>query len=209
VSRIVEVPPRPPVARKTNGRVPPAPPERGWGGDDERDGTPPRRLDNLRLALLFFMGAEVMFFAALVSALFVLRVGMAAWTSRYALFAFGTHADLVWMLYAGILLHGICYDFFFMTGQLYTDQEASADLRGTAQGLITFLTYGVGMFAGSLLSGGAVDYFTKNVGAALVRNWMGFWLSSALSALAIFVFVLIGFRNHDKVRTKQDELVVA
>ena len=79
MSRILEAPPRPPVPRKTNGRVPPAPPERGWGGDDDRDGTPPRRLDNLRLALLFFMGAEVMFFAALVSALFVLRVGMAAW----------------------------------------------------------------------------------------------------------------------------------
>jgi heme/copper-type cytochrome/quinol oxidase subunit 3 len=76
VSRLLEAPP---VPRKTNGRVPPAPPERGWGGDDDRDGPRPRRLDNLRLALLFFMGAEVMFFAALVSALFVLRVGMAAW----------------------------------------------------------------------------------------------------------------------------------
>ena len=79
MSRILEAPPRPPAPRKINGRVPPAPPERGWGGDDDRDGTPRRRLDNLRLALLFFMGAEVMFFAALVSALFVLRVGMAAW----------------------------------------------------------------------------------------------------------------------------------
>jgi heme/copper-type cytochrome/quinol oxidase subunit 3 len=70
----------PTIARKTNGRVPPAPPQRGWGGDDDRDGTPPRRgLDNLRLALLFFMGAEAMFFGALVSALFVLRVGMAVW----------------------------------------------------------------------------------------------------------------------------------
>jgi cytochrome c oxidase subunit 3 len=80
VSRLLELPPRPPTPRKTNGRMPPAPPERGGDGDDDRDGTPPRRgLDNLRLALLFFMGAEVMFFAALVSALFVLRVGMAAW----------------------------------------------------------------------------------------------------------------------------------
>jgi MFS family permease len=106
-------------------------------------------------------------------------------------------------------LHGICYDFFFMTGQLYTDQEASSDLRGTAQGLITFLTYGVGMFAGSLLSGGAVDFFTKNVGGSLVRNWAGFWLSSALSAFAILIFVLIGFKSHDKVRTKQDQLTAA
>lgn len=80
MSRLLEAPPRPPTARKTNGRVPPVPPRRDWDGDDDRDGTPPRRgLDNLRLALLFFMGAEVMFFAALVSGLFVLRVGMAAW----------------------------------------------------------------------------------------------------------------------------------
>ena len=79
MSPILDAPPAPPVARKTNGRIPPVPPERGEGGDDDRDGPAPRRLDNLRLALLFFMGAEVMFFAALVSALFVLRVGMAAW----------------------------------------------------------------------------------------------------------------------------------
>jgi heme/copper-type cytochrome/quinol oxidase subunit 3 len=77
---MLEAPPRPPVARKTTGRVPPGPPQHGRGGDDDRDGTPPRRhLDNLRLALLFFMGAEVMFFAALVSALFVLRAGMGVW----------------------------------------------------------------------------------------------------------------------------------
>ena len=77
---MLDAPPRPPVERKTNGRVPPVPPRRGGDGDDDRDGTPPRRgLDNLRLALLFFMGAEVMFFAALVSALFVLRVGLGAW----------------------------------------------------------------------------------------------------------------------------------
>ena len=55
----------------------------------------------------------------------------------------------MWMFYLAILLHGICFDFFFMTGQLYTDQEAPPNLRGTAQGLITFLTYGVGMFIGS------------------------------------------------------------
>jgi heme/copper-type cytochrome/quinol oxidase subunit 3 len=79
VSPLLEASPRSPVARKTNG-LPPAPPGRGGDGDDDRDGPPPRRgLDNLRLALLFFMGAEVMFFAALVSGLFVLRVGMAAW----------------------------------------------------------------------------------------------------------------------------------
>jgi nucleoside transporter len=139
----------------------------------------------------------------------ILLLGLAAWSVRYTLLAYGNASGAMWMFYIAILLHGICYDFFFMTGQLYTDQEAPASLRGTAQGLITFLTYGVGMFAGSLLSGGAVDYFTKNIGGVVVRNWMGFWLSSALSAFAILVFVLIGFRNHDKVRSKQDELAVS
>jgi nucleoside transporter len=101
----------------------------------------------------------------------ILLLGLAAWSIRYTLLAYGNAGSGMWMFYIAILLHGICYDFFFMTGQLYTDQEASSDLRGTAQGLITFLTYGVGMFAGSLLSGGAVDFFTKNIGGSLVRNW--------------------------------------
>jgi cytochrome c oxidase subunit III len=78
VSPVLQAPP--PVARKTNGRMPPMPPPPGGEGDDDRDGSRPRRgLDNLRLALMFFIGAEIMFFAALVSALFVLRLGMAVW----------------------------------------------------------------------------------------------------------------------------------
>jgi cytochrome c oxidase subunit III len=78
VSPVLQSPP--PVARKTNGRIPPMPPPPGGDGDDDRDGSRPRRgLDNLRLALMFFIGAEIMFFAALVSALFVLRLGMAVW----------------------------------------------------------------------------------------------------------------------------------
>jgi nucleoside transporter len=139
----------------------------------------------------------------------ILLLGLLAWSVRYTLLAFANPDAGAWMIYVAILLHGICYDFFFMTGQLYTDQEAPAHLRGTAQGLITFLTYGVGMFIGSELSGGAVDFFTKSAGAVVERNWSGFWLSSALSAFAILVFVLIGFRNHDKVMTKKEELTAA
>jgi nucleoside transporter len=139
----------------------------------------------------------------------ILLLGLMAWTVRYTLLAYGNPGGLMWMFYIAILLHGICYDFFFMTGQLYTDQEAPAQLRGTAQGLIIFLTYGVGMLAGSILSGGAVDFFTTHVGTTLVRNWTGFWLSSALSALVIFIFVLIGFRSRDKVRTKQEILAIS
>ena len=77
----------------------------------------------------------------------------------------------MWMFYIAILLHGVCYDFFFMTGQLYTDLQAPPNLRAAAQGLIIFLTYGVGMFIGSLLSGGAVDYFTKTVNGVVTSDW--------------------------------------
>ena len=109
------------------------------------------------------------------------------------------------MFYAAILLHGICYDFFFMTGQLYTDREAPAHLRGTAQGFITFLTYGVGMFIGSLLSGRAVDYFTVTNGTTVVRNWNGFWISSGLGAFAIFLLVAVLFRGGGRMSSSGEE----
>ena len=104
------------------------------------------------------------------------------------------------MFYVAILLHGICYDFFFVTGQLYTDQEAPAHLRSTAQGFITFVTYGVGMLIGSLLSGSALDYFTTTGGGAVVRNWSAFWLSSALMSFAIMLLVLLFFRTPVRIR---------
>ena len=90
----------------------------------------------------------------------ILLLGLFTWTVRYVLLAYGDTGTGVWLLYLAILLHGVCYDFFFMTGQLYTDQVAPAHLRSTAQGFITFLTYGVGMLIGSLLSGGALDFFS-------------------------------------------------
>jgi nucleoside transporter len=139
----------------------------------------------------------------------ILLMGLMAWAVRYGLLAYGNAGSGMWMFYLAILLHGVCYDFFFMTGQLYTDQEAPADLRGTAQGLITFLTYGVGMFAGSILSGTAVDFFSRTEGAVTVRNWTAFWLSSGLAAAAILLLVTIGFKNKDKVQTRQEVLATA
>jgi nucleoside transporter len=128
----------------------------------------------------------------------VLMLGLICWSVRYGLLAYGNPYGGMWMFYIAILLHGFCFDFFFMTGQLYTDQEAPPDLRGTAQGFLTFLTYGLGMFIGSLLSGGAVDFFTTQSG----RNWTGFWLSSAAGAFAILLLVAIFFRTSAKIQTK-------
>ena len=133
----------------------------------------------------------------------VLLVGLFAWTLRYLLLAFGNPGSGMWMFYVAILVHGICYDFFFMTGQMYTDQKAPAYLRGTAQGLITFLTYGLGMFVGSLLSGIAVDYFTELSGRV---NWMVFWWSSAGSAFLIFLVVLLFFKGGEKIHTRAEEM---
>jgi len=129
----------------------------------------------------------------------ILIMGLLAWSVRYLLLAYGNPFGGVWMFYVAILLHGICYDFFFMTGQLYTDQEAPANLRSAAQGLITFLTYGVGMLIGSLTAGGAVDYFTHTAGGVVVRNWQSFWISSAMSAFFILLLIAVFFRNKSKI----------
>jgi nucleoside transporter len=133
----------------------------------------------------------------------ILVVGLLSWAIRYALLAFGNTGSGMWMFYAAILLHGVCFDFFVMTGQLYTDQEAPAHLRGTAQGFLTFMTYGVGMFAGSLLSGKAIDVFTTTTpGGAQVRDWNAFWLTSCAGSFCIFLLLAIFFRSRGMVRTK-------
>jgi MFS family permease len=130
----------------------------------------------------------------------ILLTGLAAWAARYLLLAYGNPGPGMWMFYLAIILHGVCYDFFFVTGQLYTDQEAPAHLRSTAQGFITFMTYGVGMLIGSLLSGSALDYFTTSADGAVVRNWSAFWISSAVMSAAIGLFVLVWFRTPVRIR---------
>jgi len=125
----------------------------------------------------------------------MLLVGMAAWTARYVLFAYGNSGDLVWMLYAGILLHGICYDFFFVTGQIYVDRRAPADLRAAAQGFIAFVTLGVGMFIGSYVSGRVVDAFATGTAG---HAWDRIWLVPAAGAAAVLMLFAFFFRSADK-----------
>jgi len=134
-----------------------------------------------------------------VSVKMILLMGLAAWSIRYALLGYGNPDSGVWMFYVAILLHGVCYDFFFMTGQLYTDMQAPPNLRGAAQGLIIFLTYGGGIFIGSNLSGVAVDYYTRKVGDVVTRDWQGFWVSSSIGAFVILLMIALFFRSNAKV----------
>jgi MFS family permease len=123
----------------------------------------------------------------------MLAIGMIAWSVRYALFAAGDAGPRMWMLYLGILLHGICYDFFFVTGQIYVDQRAELRIRAAAQGFIALVTLGAGQLIGSWLSGLVVDAnaVTGAAGAG-VHDWYHIWMVPALGALAVLVvFVLL------------------
>ncbi len=126
---------------------------------------------------------------------YMLVVGMAAWAARYVLFAYGDNAGLVWMLYGGILLHGICYDFFFVTGQIYVDTKAPADLRAAAQGFIAFVTLGVGMFIGSWLSGLVVDRYSSSGAAGVEHAWRAIWMVPAAGAAAVLLLFAVAFRE--------------
>lgn len=138
------------------------------------------------------------FFLARLGVKKMLLIGMAAWALRYVLFAFGDAGSLVWMLYGGILLHGICYDFFFVTGQLYVDRKAPEEIRASAQGFIALVTYGAGMVIGTNVSGRVVDFFsTKDAAGAVVSHaWQPIWLIPGAMAFAIVVLFALLF--HEK-----------
>jgi nucleoside transporter len=121
----------------------------------------------------------------------MMLVGMAAWTARYLLFGWGDAGSLVWMLYIGILLHGICYDFFFVTGQIYVDQQADLKIRGAAQGFIAFVTLGVGMYIGAWASGEVVAAYASGAGG---HDWSRIWMVPAAMAGVVLVLFALFFR---------------
>jgi nucleoside transporter len=127
----------------------------------------------------------------------MLLVGMAAWMARYTLFAYGNNGAMVWMLYVGILLHGVCYDFFFVTGQIYVDKKASLQIRAAAQGFIAFVTLGAGMFIGSYLSGWVVDQYVVNG----VHDWRSIWLIPAAMALGVLLLFAAFFSYREEAKT--------
>ncbi|MFB2121107.1 nucleoside permease [Parapedobacter sp. 2B3] len=125
----------------------------------------------------------------------ILIMGIIAWIVRYILFAFGDADSGMGLLYLGILLHGICYDFFFVSGQIYVDRVAGDRIRNSAQGLITFATYGIGMLIGSYISGLITEWFMLPEGSAMQFNWQGVWLVPAGIAAVVLVVFLVSFRD--------------
>ncbi|MBT3444603.1 MAG: nucleoside permease [Flavobacteriaceae bacterium] len=125
-------------------------------------------------------------------------VGMVAWVVRYLLFAYGDAGEKTFMLITGILLHGICYDFFFVSGQIYTDFKAGEKVKSAAQGLITLATYGIGMLIGFWIAGKISDIFILESG---MHDWNMIWKFPALFALCVFVLFLLIFKN-EKINFK-------
>ena len=133
----------------------------------------------------------------------MLLLGMTAWILRYVCFAYGDAGANLWMLYAGIVLHGVCYDFFFVTGYMYTEKKAGEKIKNAAQGLFTFATYGVGMFIGTLFSG-----FIANKNALPTINaftgkndhdWKSIWYVPAGIAVFVLIYFILFFKEKKTV----------
>ena len=125
----------------------------------------------------------------------MLLIGMLAWVVRYVLFAYGdTTSSKIWMLYVGILVHGICYDFFFVTGQIYVDKKAPLHLRASAQGFITVVTLGLGLFVGSEIFAQLGNYVSER---SIPDQWYTMWIVPGIFAAAIMVLFALLFRPRD------------
>lgn len=125
----------------------------------------------------------------------MLVVGMGAWILRYALFALGAPDSVTWMIIGGIALHGVCYDFFFVTGQIYVDQKSSDRIRGQAQGLLVLATYGVGMLIGAQIAGAVYNHYLQDATALTLAQWQSFWWLPATFAGGVLLFFVASFRD--------------
>lgn len=159
--------------------------------------------ENIAATLTIGQMSEVLFMV-LIPVMFIrlgvkwmLAAGMLAWVLRYALFAVGAAEPITWMILAGIALHGICYDFFFVTGQIYVDKKSTPEIRGQAQGLIILITYGVGMLIGAQVAGEVYNSFLGTAESLTLNQWYDFWWIPAIFAAAVLVFFIIFF--NDKV----------
>jgi MFS family permease len=161
-------------------------------------------LENATGKMTIGQGSEVLFLLALP--IFFTRfgfkktilVGMLAWVIRYLLFAYGNAGELSFMLLIGIALHGICYDFFFVSGQIYTDSKAGVKYKSAAQGLITLATYGVGQLIGFWVAGYVGDKYKELKATDLAGFWNHTWVVPAIIAAVVF-FIFLAFFKDEKI----------
>jgi nucleoside transporter len=139
----------------------------------------------------------------------MLLVGMGAWVLRYLLFAAGAPDAVYWMIVLGILLHGICYDFFFVTGMIYVDKKSTSAIRGQAQGFFVFVTYGVGMLIGAQVAGNVYNRFLAGATALTLDQWRSFWLLPAGFAAVVLVFFGLTFNDREAEAKRRAKLSAA
>lgn len=132
----------------------------------------------------------------------MLAIGMGAWILRYALFAIGAPDAVFWMVAGGVLLHGICYDFFFVTGHIYVDKKSTPAVRAQAQGILVLVTYGLGMFVGAQVAGSIFNRFLGGATTLTLERWQEFWWVPA--GFAFFVLVLFMLTFKDDVERSAD-----
>lgn len=124
---------------------------------------------------------------------------------RYIFFAYGALDPAVWMILVGIALHGICYDFFFVTGQIYVDLKSNEKIRGQAQGLIVIITYGIGLLIGAQLAGLTYNLFLGDQVSLTLGQWHQFWWVPALFAAVVMIFFMFTFNDEEAEKQVVEE----
>jgi nucleoside transporter len=147
-----------------------------------------------QMSEIFFMLVMPFFFTKL-GVKKMLLVGMLAWVIRYGLFVLGAPTGTLWMILVAIALHGVCYDFFFVTGQIYVDKEAPIALRGQAQGLLILVTQGVGMLMGAQVSAKLFSMFVQGREVDVLLGWRNYWLIPCIAAAVVMVIFALLFRD--------------
>lgn len=160
-----------------------------------------------QISEVFFMIVMPLCFAAL-GVRYMLAVGMLAWVVRYALFAVAAPDSIHWMVIIGIMLHGVCYDFFFVTGFIYVDRKAPTLMRGQAQGFLVLITQGLGMLVGGQLSGLLFNRIVSDPGTQLMANWQKFWIAPCIAAAIVLLIFFLLFRD-DTAKSESGEVVLS